>query len=140
MRAVLDTNVFISAFVIVGSQGEQALALARSGHFELCTSVAILTETARTLREKFDQDADDITEALRLISRAATVVLRTTTPLGVLHDEPDNRILECAVDAHADVIVTGDRHLLQLRTYDRIAIVRLADFLRMFPDTLSPRR
>jgi predicted nucleic acid-binding protein len=46
---------------------------------------------------------------------------------------PDNRILECALAAGAEVIVTGDRHLLKLKKYQDIAIIRLADFLRMFP-------
>ncbi|MBI5572562.1 MAG: putative toxin-antitoxin system toxin component, PIN family, partial [Desulfomonile tiedjei] len=46
---------------------------------------------------------------------------------------PDNRILECAVAAQADVVVTGDHHLLALKTFEGIPIVRLADFLRMFP-------
>jgi len=55
--------------------------------------------------------------------------------VAVLEDEPDNRILECAADAGADLIVTGDRHLLRLREFEGIAVVRLGDFLRMFPGT-----
>jgi predicted nucleic acid-binding protein len=51
----------------------------------------------------------------------------------VLEDEPDNRILECAVIAEADLIVTGDHHLLDLREFEGIPLVRLADFLRMIP-------
>jgi uncharacterized protein len=133
MRVVFDTNVFVSAFITPGSQGERALALARQRRCDLCTSIAILTETARTLRVKFDQTVGDIKGALRLISRAAEVT-RPRARLSVLAGAADNRVLECAVAAHADVIVTGDRHLLALKQYEGIAIVRLADFLRMFPD------
>jgi predicted nucleic acid-binding protein len=51
--------------------------------------------------------------------------------LDVIHDDPDdNRILECAVAGHADVIVSGDRHLLRLKSYEGIPIVRPVDFLR----------
>jgi len=132
MRVVFDTNVFISAFVIPGSQGERAFLLARRGHCELATSIPILTETANKLRAKFGQVDDEITTALKLISRAATIIAPSIR-LRVLADDPDNRILECAVAFRADVIVTGDLHLLALKEHAGIAVVRLADFLRMFP-------
>jgi predicted nucleic acid-binding protein len=102
MRVVLDSNVFISAF-----------------------------ETAGVLRRKFDQAEDDIKQALRQISRAA-VVSKPVSKLRVADDEADNRILECARDARADLVVTGDRHLLKPRRFEGIPIVRLADFLRLF--------
>jgi predicted nucleic acid-binding protein len=46
-----------------------------------------------------------------------------------LADEPDNRILECAVAAEADFIVTGDKHLLSLKHFRNISIVTLSHFL-----------
>ncbi len=132
MRVVFDTNVFISAFVVPGSQGDRALLLARQRRFELWTSVAILTEMAGRLRDKFDQDPDDVKRGLRLISRTA-VIVKPTRRLAVVVDDADNRILECAIEARADVVVTGDRRLLKLRRFEAAAIVRLADFLRLFP-------
>jgi uncharacterized protein len=54
--------------------------------------------------------------------------------LGVLRDEPDNRILECAVVAGASAIVTGDRHLLRLRTYEGIGIMTVSELLYAFPE------
>lgn len=132
MRVVFDTNVFISAFVIPASQGERAFALARERRFDLFTSVAILTETAGRLREKLDQDEDDIKNALRQIG-LASVVVKPARTLTAVTDKADNRILECAVEAQADLVVTGDRHLLKLRAFEGIPISRLADFLRLFP-------
>lgn len=133
MDVVFDTNIFISAFLVPGSKAERAFILARHSRFTLYSSVQILTETANTLRRKFDQPEEDIQEALKLISRAATI-LRPKTRVVLLEDAPDNRILECALEATADAIVSGDRHLLQLKRFQRIPILRLADFLRMFPD------
>ena len=133
MRVVFDSNVFVSAFVFPGGQGERAFLLAVRKRFELHTSVAILTETAGVLRRKFGQDEDDIKQALRQISHAA-VVSKPTSRLRVAADDADNRILECALDGRADLVVTGDRHLLKLRRFEGIPIVRLADFLRSFPD------
>jgi len=136
MKVVFDTNIFISAFIVPGSQGERAFLLARQRRFDLYTSVPILTETANKLREKFDQSEPDIKQALKMISRTAKV-LKPAIRLDVLKDSPDNRILECAVEAKADVIVTGDRHLLKLKKFQGIPIVRLVDFLRMFPEDIS---
>jgi putative PIN family toxin of toxin-antitoxin system len=133
MRVVFDTNIFISAFLVPGSQGERAFLFARRRRFNLYTSVAILTETAQKLREKFSQPDPDIKTTLKLISRAAEV-LKPSIQVHVLTDTPDNRILECALAAQADLVVTGDRHLLALKRFQGIPIVRLADFLRMFPE------
>jgi putative PIN family toxin of toxin-antitoxin system len=133
MKVVFDTNIFISAFLVPGGQGERAL-LARK-HFVLYTSVAILTETAQKLRDKFDQSEEDIRQALKLISHIGQV-LQPTTRLNVLKDAPDNRILKCALEARADLVVTGDRHLLRLKEFQTTSIIRLADFLRMFPEEM----
>ena len=132
MKVVFDTNVYVSAFLVPGGKGEHAFLLARRGRCQLIASVPILTETANILRSKFHQPDGDVRAALKLIGRAATIV-RATGRINVLTDEPDNRVLECAVSAATDAIVTGDRRLLDRKRSRGIAIVRLADFLRMFP-------
>ncbi len=132
MQVVFDTNVYISALLVPGSKGEQAFLLARRRRVTLCGSVPILTETARILRIKFHQPENDIKAALKMIGRAAQI-LRPSRKVAVLQDAPDNRILECAVAAQADLVVTGDHHLLALKEFEGIPIVRLADFLRLFP-------
>jgi putative PIN family toxin of toxin-antitoxin system len=132
MKAAFDTNVFVSAFIVPGSRSEDAFLLAQRRTVDLNSSVPILTEVARVLRTKFHQPEKDITAALKLISRAATIV-RPGHTITALDDQPDNRILECAATAQVGVIVTGDQHLIKLRTFEGIAIVRVADFLRMIP-------
>jgi len=128
VRVVFDTNIFISAFTIPGGHAEEAYLHAVRGGFELFTSVSILTETANTLRTKFEWSDENVQRVLRSISKIATV-LKTRPHLHILKDEPDNRILECALLAKADIIVTGDRHLLALKHHHETSIVKLADFL-----------
>jgi putative PIN family toxin of toxin-antitoxin system len=128
VRVVFDTNIFISAFAIPGGHAEEAYLQAVRGGFELFTSVSILVETANTLRTKFEWSGEKVQRALRSISRTATV-LKTRPHLHILKDEPDNRILECALLAKAEVIVTGDRHLLALKHHHETSIVKLANFL-----------
>jgi putative PIN family toxin of toxin-antitoxin system len=128
VRVVFDTNVFISAFAIPGGQAEEAYLHAVRGTFDLFSSVSILTETANTLRTKLEWADERVQRALRSISKTATV-LKTRPHLHILNDEPDNRILECALLAKADYIVTGDRHLQELTRQGDVSILSLADFL-----------
>ncbi|MFQ5852660.1 MAG: putative toxin-antitoxin system toxin component, PIN family [Candidatus Binatia bacterium] len=132
MKAVFDTNILISVFLVPGGQAERAFILAQRKKVALFTSIPILTEFARKLREKFGVGEREVTAALRLISRVGTVVKPRQT-IHLLRDDPDNRILECALQSRADVIVTGDTHLLKLRNFQGIAILRLREFLRSFP-------
>ena len=90
--------------------------------------MAILTETAAILHGKFRWEDEWIKKALRHIARIARVI-KPNTRLAILKDDPDNRILECAKHAGAEVIVTGDRHLLTLSSFEGIPIMTLADFL-----------
>ena len=106
------------------------IAEGRTGDIELFTSVAILTELASTLRSKFGWEKVPIKEALKSISRVA-VVVKTTSHLTIVRDPTDNRILECADVVDADLIVTGDRHLLKIRRFGRAGVVKVSTLLRM---------
>jgi putative PIN family toxin of toxin-antitoxin system len=128
VRVVFDTNIYISAFAIPGGNAEDAYLEAVRDTFELFTSVAILTEIAQILQTKFYWTTERTRDAVQAISATATV-LRPRPSLHVLKDEPDNRILECALAAQAEWIVSGDRHLLMLKKYGHITIVSLSHFL-----------
>jgi len=131
LKVVFDTNIFISAFVIPGSKAEAAYSHALKKDFTLYSSVAVLTETAQKLREKFGWQQDKITSLLKAIAKVATVI-KSEPHLHHLADEPDNRVLECAEAVGADFIVTGDKHLLFLKHFQNSNVVRLSDFLRKF--------
>ena len=131
MKVVFDTNIFISAFVIPGGKAEAAYSHALRKDFTLYSSVAILTETAQKLREKFGWQQDKIASLLKAIAKVA-IVIKTEPHLHLLADEPDNRVLECAEAVGADFIVTGDKHLLFLKHFQNSNVVRLADFLKKF--------
>ena len=128
MRVVFDANIYVSAFAIPGGNAEDAYLEAVGGALELFTSVSILTETARVLQTKFDWAEDRVREAIQEISQVATV-LRPRPTLHILKDEPDNRILECAMEAQAGYLVSGDGHLLVLRHHAGVTMISLADFL-----------
>lgn len=133
LRVVFDTSVYISAFITPGGSGEAAYLRAVKGEVKLVTSVSILTELARKLREKFKWDDEHITNACRHIASVAEIV-KPKMHISVLSNDADNRILECALEATAEMIVTGDKHLLKLKTYEEIAVVTLAAFLEGFAE------
>lgn len=122
MRVVFDTNIYISAFAVPAGNAEEAYLTAIHGEFELFPSVAILTKTGRVLQLKFDWAEDRARHAIQGISQTA-MVLRPRPTLHVLRDEPDNRILECAMAAQADWIVSSDRHLLARKRRAGSAII-----------------
>ena len=128
MKAVFDTNIYISAFVIPGGNAEKAYLHAIEGDFDLYSSVAILTELARKLEKKFNWERAKIEQLIASIGNLATV-FKTTPWLNVISDPPDNRILECALTAGANFIVTEDKHLLKLKKYEEVEIIQLSAFL-----------
>ena len=129
-KVVFNTNVYISAFITKCGKAEQAWKLALEGKVEVFTSVAILTEMAGKLRDKFHWRDELIKATIKHIAKTAKVI-KPSIKINILADVPDNRILECAQVAGADVIVTGDKHLLDLVAFDGIRIIRLADFLKL---------
>jgi uncharacterized protein len=132
LRLVFDTNVYISAFVVPGSKSDLAFRLAVRGAFELAASAQILAEVRVKLGSKFGLSETEIGRVEQAILGSATSV-EPEMELHLLEDEPDNRILECAVAAGASAIVTGDRHLLALKSYEGIGIMTVADLLYSFP-------
>ena len=98
------------------------------GRFDLAISKPIIHEVLGVLARKFARDAEELARVAVFLSELGEVVQPRKT-LHVLRDEPDNRILECALTAHAKVIVTGDRAMLDLGEYKGIRIMTLREFL-----------
>jgi len=127
-RVVLDTNVYISALMFGGLPGS-LLDLAFLRSFTLIISPALLDELDEKLRAKFGVPMEDAALVRARLEKVPEVV-RPQESLRVIADDPDdNRVLECAVKAEADVIVSGDRHSLKLAEYQGISIVTVRQFL-----------
>ena len=127
-RATADSNIWVSGLNWYGKPHE-LLNLARDGTIELAISDAILDEFSRILHDKLEW-SDDRLNSMRAEAATFTKRVSSTETLDVVKADPDdNRILECAVAAGSDVIVTGDAHLLQLGAYRGIKIMKVADFL-----------
>jgi len=128
LKAVFDTNIFVSALAIPGGQAERAIDLIIDARVNLCISKEIVHEVLGVLAQKFSKGPEELARTAVFLSELAELVV-PRKKLAVLDDEPDNRILECAVTGHADIIVTGDRAMLDLRKYQEIRILSLRQFL-----------
>lgn len=134
MRVVLDTNVVASGF-LWGGVPRQLLQAAREKRLQLFTSTTLLLELTDILgRVKFAHklaaaqlSVDQLVERYALL---ATVVHPATITPTVLDDPDDDHVLACAMAAQADLIVSGDRHLLDLKEHQGIRIVMAAEAVR----------
>lgn len=130
-RVTADSNIYISA-VMFGGKPLTILQMALEGEIELAISDAILNETLRVLREKFHRTTEQLQDIEDFIGSITKQVYPTERLDAVPADRDDNRVLECAVKAESDVIVTGDADLLSLEVFGDIRISNAARFLGEF--------
>ena len=127
LSATFDSNIFVSALNYDGIP-RRILNLAREGKIRLDISDGIYLETARVLYEKFKWSEADVNTLRDLLAGFANRV-EPTERLTVVKDDPDDdKIVECAVAAASDYLVTGDRHILKLGSHGKTKIVRPAEF------------
>jgi uncharacterized protein len=128
VRVVFDTNILVSALVFPGGQGDAALRRIIEQVDQLVLSRPILDELLDVLGRKFARDAEELAHVAVFLSEVG-VTVAPRRRLRVVKDEPDNRILECAVAGRAEAIVSGDKALLALKRYRNIRILALREFL-----------
>lgn len=124
MQVVLDTNVLVSA-IVFGGPPEAIVRLAAQTSVRLILSPAIFEEFRRVLREKF-RFTDQAVYTAETLLRRVGIVVEPRESIELIADDPDdNRILEAAVAGKAEVIISGDRHLLHLGTFRGIPVVTM---------------
>jgi len=131
LRAVLDTNVLVSA-VISDGKSRQLLRKGIENKFSLLTSDFILKELASVLRRpKFQMNEAEIQQIVLALIQSAEVV-NVKSNLGfVRRDRKDDQVVNTGYDGKADVIVTGDRDLLELESFEGIRAISVARALEM---------
>jgi putative PIN family toxin of toxin-antitoxin system len=136
MRAVLDTNVLISATLTPYGNPAKVLDAWRAERFDLLLSPPILEEVAEVIRRPHIRKrhgwSDEEIEAF--LSGLATLGVVTAGELEVTvvaEDPDDNKFFACAVEGAADYIVSGDPDLLKIGTYQGIQIVTPRQFWEM---------
>lgn len=135
MRVVLDANQFVSSLLAKVGPPAQALDAWRAGAYQLIISPAILEEIEHTLgyariQRKYNISSATLARLIHELANSALVVAGQADVTGAVPDDPDDEIvLACAVDGNAEIIVSGDRHLLDLESCQGITIVSVRTFL-----------
>jgi putative PIN family toxin of toxin-antitoxin system len=126
---VFDTNILIAALLSTNGNPFRCLALAKIGQVESVTCQEILSEFAEKLILKFKFSQDMATAAVKEVRDFSRLVEISTELKAVEADPDDDMVIECGVLGNATHIVTGDKHLLSLGTYQTIKIVRATEFV-----------
>jgi putative PIN family toxin of toxin-antitoxin system len=134
MRVVLDTNTVVSALLWRGAP-HQVIAQSQHRAVVFFTSPRLLVELDEVLRRPklaravraSGLDPGELRDRYR---RLAQTIPPEPLPKTILDDPDDDEVLACAVTARADLIVSGDKHLLRLRGFRGIPIITAADCVR----------
>ncbi len=130
MRVVLDTNVFVSGIFWEGNFCSKIINKWKNKDFELVSSIEILEEFVKTLKNfKIQMPGNMIEEWRRLIIKNS-IIVEPTIKLSIIKNDPnDNKFLEAGISGKADFIISQDKHLLKLKAYDMIKIISPEKFL-----------
>lgn len=142
MKLVLDTNTVISGF-LWHQAPRQIINAAVEGRIELVTSAALLDELSGVIaRAKFSRKIDShgvsVSALVDRYTRLTTIITPAQIGRVAIADPDDDAVLACALAADADIIVTGDKHLLNLKSYQRIPILASTDALARISKTIPP--
>lgn len=134
IRTVLDANQFVSALLKPGSNPAQIISLIREDKAKLLMSEEIISEISNVLLypkilKRHGKSPEYIAGFIKKL-RAVSVMTHAAVKIDVIKDDPsDNKYLECAVEGRADYIISGDKHLKDLKVFRGIRIVNPAEFL-----------
>jgi putative PIN family toxin of toxin-antitoxin system len=129
-KVVFDTNILISAFVFPEGTVRELINLSIKRKISIYVSNSIILEYCKVLDSKFNWTEEEIKENIKFISKI-TEIIDTDIKIDIIkEDEDDNKIIECAVAADVDAIISGDKHLLNIKKYKNIPILKPADFLK----------
>jgi len=130
MRGIMDTNVFVSGIFWEGNFCSQLIEKWKSKNFELVSSMEIIDELVKTLKNFKIQMPDSMIEDWINLIIENSIIVEPTIKLDVVKDDPDdNKFLEAGVTGKANFIISQDKHLLKLGEYQGIKIVSLKEAL-----------
>jgi hypothetical protein len=136
LKAVLDTNLIVSAAISKQGHPNQILRAWRDGLFELVISLPIIEEMEETLSLKrikkyrflTDKEVDVLLSEFR---NSKSLVRPSVFFDAVKNDSDDNKFIEAAIAGQADYVVSGDRHLKRLGTFQEVKIVAPIEFTKL---------
>lgn len=132
VKVILDTNILISALGF-GDKPREIFKLVLNKKIRAISSRVLLAEFDDVISKKFPKLAGEL-DRIQKQFRKNIKIVKPSQSVHILKDEPDNRVLEAALEGNCDYIVTGDNDLLDLKIYKNIIILKPDDFLSNIQD------
>ncbi len=129
-KVVIDTNVFISAFGW-GGKPYKIMELLEKRVIRNCISEEILSELIKSLAYPKLQFSQQLQSSIVEFVLAYSDIYEPNEKLTLAPDADDNKFIECAIEANAGVIITGDRSFLSLKQVKGIEIMSPEKFLEV---------
>ena len=137
LSVVLDTNIYISAFLIKGNQ-RKIIEDAIKGKFTVYISYEILAEIESVLkRPKFKLSPNHINLFIDEINKLTEICNPSERIINICRDSKDHIILECAVESQSNYIVTGDKDLLTLNEFRKVKIINSDEFIKLLNENAA---
>jgi putative PIN family toxin of toxin-antitoxin system len=139
-KAVLDSTVLVSAFLTEAGISRQLLRESETGNFQICTAEEILSETERVLseypriRKRYRYPDEAVIEYVSLLRVVAQMITPLPKIKAVVRDPNDDMVIACAVKAKAQYIVSRDKDLLDLGSYQQITIISPEGFMQLLKE------
>ncbi len=132
LRVVIDTNVFISSFF--GGIPRDIIDLWKNGKIILCLSQAIVEEYLEVLNRLGLEDEKELHKLTKLFAEAFNSLFTAKPPkIMVVEDDPDDdKFIECAVALDSKIIISGDKHLKEIKKYIDIEILSPREFITKY--------
>ena len=129
LKVVIDTNVFISSFF--GGIPREIINLWKKGKIKLCLTQEIVEEYLEVLNRLGLKNEKEINKLTHLFAEGFNSIFTTkTSSLNIVEDDPDdNKFIECAVALNSKIIISGDKHLKDIKKYIDIKIMSPREFL-----------
>lgn len=128
MKITLDTNFFVSATQWDYSVAHKLLIKLLEKNIQIFTTKDILQEFSEVLERDFKYSAEEAANIIEKVMKFVTLI-ETNSKVDVIKDDPDdNKILECALDSGSEFIISYDNHLLNLKSFQGIEILKPEDF------------
>ncbi len=131
IKIVPDTNVIISSIFWRGTP-YKVMKNGFERKYVIVTSPEIIDEVVDKLRNKFNVPENKVSKLIRTLIEFSVVIAPIERIDVVKDDSDDNKIVECAIEAYADYIVSGDKHLLNIGNFEEIKILTPGEFIELF--------
>lgn len=131
VKVTFDVNILISSTLWEGSVAQKLLFKLIQSDSEIFSTNGILTEYQKVLKRDFEFSDDRIAKIMEKIIMFVTIIETNSKVEAVKDDLDDNKILECALDSGSEYLISYDKHLLKLKEFQGVKIIKPEEFLKI---------